>query len=210
MGGVQGDTAAAGFLGTAGCLTVLLDYLMDFVNGDLSADMTIGVGVDGGAQGLDALECADGLGAGVNDLGEQGTAGVADALGKSGELRHQAVLIQGGGLADVPVLVVNGDGVDDDVAHAAFGAAHKNVSQLLGHGAVSGLVVHAHGGHGDAVLQGGLSQLEGAKELGVLHIGDHAYTSIIFISETWVRPGVPIPGARLSAAAGTGRPMLWL
>ena len=177
VGGVQGDTAAAGFLSAAGSLAVLLDYLMDLVNGDLSADMAVGVGVDGGAQGLDALESADGLGAGVNDLGEQGAAGVADALGKSGELRHQAVLVQGSGLADVPVLVVNGDSVDDDVAHAAFGTTHKNVGQLLGHSAVSGLVVHAHGSHGDAVLQGGLSQLEGAKELGVLHIGDHAFTS---------------------------------
>ena len=177
VGGVQGDTAAAGFLSAAGGLAVLLDYLMDLVNGDLSADMAVGVGVDGGAQGLDALQGTDGLGTGVDDLGEQGAARVADSLGESGELGDQAVLVQSGGLADVPVFVVNGHGVDDDVADAALCAADKDVGQLLGHGTVGGFVVHAHGSHCNAVLQRGAAQLKRSEEFGVFHVGDHGVFS---------------------------------
>ena len=56
-------------------------------------------------------------------------------------------------------------------------AAHEDVGELLGHGAVGGLVVHAHRRHGDAVLQRRSAKLQRGEDLRIFHISDHVVTS---------------------------------
>ena len=174
---VQRDAAAAGLFGAARGLAVLLDHLVDLVDGDRTADSAVGVRVHGRAEGRDALERTDGLRTRMNDLRDERAAGIAHALGKGGELRDEGVLVQRGRLADVPILMVDRDSVDDDVAGAALGAAHEDVGELLGHGAVGGLVVHAHRRHGDAVLQRRSAKLQRGEDLRIFHISDHVVTS---------------------------------
>ena len=70
----------------------------------------------------------------------------------------------------VLVLAVNRDGVYHDIAGAALGAADEDVREALGHGAVLRLVVHAHGGHADAVAQRQGAHLERGKQLRVFHV----------------------------------------
>ena len=113
----------------------------------------------------------------MNELREERAAGIAHALGKGSKLRDEGVLVQRGRLADVPILMVDRDSVDDDVAGAALGAAHEDVGELLGHGAVGGLVVHAHRRHSDAVLQRRSAKLQGGEDLRIFHISDHVVTS---------------------------------
>ena len=174
---MQGDTAAAGFLCTARGLTVLLYDLVDLVDSDRSADSAVCVRVDGGTQGLDALECAYGLGTRMDKLREQRAAGVAYALCKCGKLRNEGILVKCSSLADVPVFVVDGDSINNNVACAAFSTAHKDVRQLFGNGAVSRLIVHAHRSHGYAVFESGPSQLQRRKDFRVFHVGYHVVAS---------------------------------
>ena len=136
--------------------------------------MPVGVGVDRGSQGLDALECANGLWTGMYYLGDESAARIGDALGKGFELGNKLVLVQCGGLADVPVFVVNGDSVDNDITHTAFRSADKDICQLLWNGAVSSLVVHAHGSHCNTVFKGSSADLQGSEKLRVFHVGNHA------------------------------------
>ena len=174
---VQGNAAAAGLFGAARGLAVLLDDLVDLVNGDRAADSAVGVRVHGRAERRDALERTDGLRAGVNELREERAAGIAHALGKGGKLRDEGVLVQRGRLADVPILMIDRDCVDDDVAGAALCAAHKNIRELLGHRAVGRLIVHAHRRHGDTVFQRRSAQLQGREDFRIFHIGYHVIAS---------------------------------
>ena len=177
MRDVQGNAAAAGLFGAARGLAVLLDDLVDLVNGDRAADSAVGVRVHGRAERRDALERTDGLRAGVNELREERAAGIAHALGKGGKLRDEGVLVQRGRLADVPILVIDRDCVDDDVAGAALCAAHKDIRELLGHRAVGRLIVHAHRRHGDTVFQRRSAQLQGREDFRIFHIGYHVIAS---------------------------------
>ena len=177
MRDVQGDAAAAGLFGAARGLAVLLDDLVDLVNGDRAADGAVGVRVHGRAERRDALERADGLRARVNKLREERAAGIAHALGKGGELRDEGVLVQRGRLADVPILMIDRDCVDDDVAGATLCAAHKDIRELLGHGAVGRLIVHTHRRHGDTVFQRRSAQLQGREDFRIFHIGYHVIAS---------------------------------
>ena len=166
---VQAHSATAGSFNAASSCAVLLDDGLNFVYGDGTRNVTVCVLVGGGAQRSDATVAANGFGAGVDDLGNQGRTGVGYALCESSKLGNQFVTVQSGSTADVPVLVVNGNCVDNNEAYAAFCTTYEYVSQALGNGAVSCFVVHAHGSQTDAVLQNGATNLEGAKQLGIFH-----------------------------------------
>ena len=141
------------------------------------ADSAVGVRVHGRAERRDALKRTDGLRAGVNELREERAAGIAHALGKGSKLRDEGILVQRGRLADVPILMVDRDCVDDDVAGAALCAAHKDIRELLGHRAVGRLIVHAHRRHGDTVFQRRSAQLQGREDFRIFHIGYHVIAS---------------------------------
>ena len=170
VGAVQADGAAAGLLHPSGSLAELLDDLVDLIDGHRTGYVTVGVGVHARTQGRNAAEAADALGAGVDDLGHQGAAGVGDTLGEVAELRNQIVGVQAGGLAYVLILAVNSDGVDHHIAGAALGAADEDVREALGDGAVLGLIVHAHGSHADAVAQRQGAHRERGKQLRIFHV----------------------------------------
>ena len=170
---VQGDAAAAGLFSAARGLAVLLDDLVDLVNSNRAADGAVGVRVHRRAERRDALERADGLRARVNELREERAAGIAHALGKGGKLRDERVLVQRSRLADVPILMIHRDCVDDDIAGAALCAAHEDIRELLGHCAVGRLIVHAHRCHGDTVFQRRSAQLQGREDFRIFHIGYH-------------------------------------